>query len=79
MVVGVAYLFVRHAVVVEVGGCGESFAASRTLVWFLAGVDAPVRVERRRRRERLEAHVAYVRFLACNPHTHTYTQTTLLV
>jgi hypothetical protein len=49
MVVGLAYLDVSHAVVVEIGGGGEAFAADGALVGLLAAVNSPVRVERTRR------------------------------
>ena len=56
----------RHAVVVEVGGGCESLAAHGALVRLFAAVDAPVGVERTRRRKALAAHVAHVRLLACS-------------
>ena len=60
-----ADLDVRHAVVVEIGGGGEAFAADGTLVRLLSAVDPPVRVQRAGRREAFTAHVAHVRFLTC--------------
>ncbi len=54
-----------HPVVVEVGAGGEAFAADLTLMRLLAGVDAPVRVQRRAGREGLSTHVARVRLLSC--------------
>ncbi len=44
-----SYLDVSHAVVVEIGGGGEAFAADGALVGLLAAVNSPVRVERTRR------------------------------
>ena len=61
-----SYLLVRHAVIVEVGAGGEALATDLALVRLLARVDATVRVERARRRERLAADVTRVRFLTCN-------------
>jgi len=58
-------LDVGHTVVVKVGRGSEAFAADGALVRLLAAVDAPVRVQRARRRETFAANVAHVRLLAC--------------
>lgn len=66
-----SYLFVRHAMVVEVRAGRESLATYRTFVWFFTAVYAPVCVERTGRRKRFEAYVTRVRFLTCN-HTRKH-------
>lgn len=57
------YLYVCHAVVVEVGAGSEAFTTHLALVWFFPAVDAPVCIERTGCGEPLTAHQTYVRLL----------------
>ena len=52
-----------HPVVVEVGACGEAFAADLALVGFFPRVDAAMCVKGTRRGEGFAAYVTRVRLL----------------
>lgn len=65
------YLNMCHAMVVQVRAGGEAFPTHLALVRLLAGMYAPMGVQRAGRAETLSAHQTHVRFFTCEPHRKT--------